>query len=280
MIEAEYVDRILPEHLAPNSLSLVLFGPGRGEAMLVRFPNGDLSIIDGCREPKNKKGRDDPMREFLQKLQATQEQPLKIPLVCLTHPHDDHYAGLAKLIDVYREQIDETASVQSPSKRFGDAMSEWLKKTRAGKEAMRDDLSPKGFERFLEKQRSLEKKILPFSHNQILLESERQCPEWWMRACGPSSNDLKRGSEEVRADLEKLEHGSKSEMITDPNRTSGALVVRWGESQMLLAGDLVCGEEPHSSWNNASTMAMMKQLNIIISICKLYLVYYMPAHPI
>ena len=87
--------RLSAEHLPKGTLSIAVFGPGKGEAIVVRLPDGSVGVVDGCREPKDTEtGRGDPVRELLDRIKCPE-----LAFVCLTHPHDDHYAGLGRLLE-------------------------------------------------------------------------------------------------------------------------------------------------------------------------------------
>lgn len=65
---------------------------GQGDAILIRTPGGHTAIVDGgpgATPLLNAVGRDLPFWQH------------KVDLVVLTHPHDDHLAGLAELVERY-----------------------------------------------------------------------------------------------------------------------------------------------------------------------------------
>ncbi|WP_157906906.1 MBL fold metallo-hydrolase [Sorangium cellulosum] len=78
---------LLPE-LAPDHLILLAFGPGKGELILVRVPPDGWMVVDGCGA-----GRVDYAMKALAYYQARPR------IVVLTHPHDDHSRGLARVIE-------------------------------------------------------------------------------------------------------------------------------------------------------------------------------------
>lgn len=79
----------LPE-LAPDHLVVLAFGPGIGELILVRVPPDAWMVVDGC-------GADDT-DYALEVLTHYRARPR---IVLLTHPHEDHSRGVAKVIETW-----------------------------------------------------------------------------------------------------------------------------------------------------------------------------------
>ncbi|MFZ1456751.1 MAG: MBL fold metallo-hydrolase [Saprospiraceae bacterium] len=69
-------------------------GNGFGESILMVFPNGDIGIIDSCVNPKTKRALS---LEYLDENILTYD---KVKFVILTHFHQDHYTGIAQIIDL------------------------------------------------------------------------------------------------------------------------------------------------------------------------------------
>lgn len=91
------VSALDPEHFPLGSLTLAVYGPGTGEAQVLRFPDGSFGVVDGCRAQK---GGVDPVRRLLERFP---DRVLRF--VCLTHAHGDHFGGLLDLIDIYTPKL-------------------------------------------------------------------------------------------------------------------------------------------------------------------------------
>ena len=76
----------LPE-LPPDHLIVLVFGPGKGELVLVRAPPDGWMVVDGCGA-----GKIDYALATLQHYGALPR------IVLLTHPHDDHSHGMASVL--------------------------------------------------------------------------------------------------------------------------------------------------------------------------------------
>jgi len=65
----------------------------------VRFPDGSWGVVDSNVPPN---GQEPPALTLLQKNGAE-----RLAFVCLTHPHADHYSGLARILQSYEGRVDE-----------------------------------------------------------------------------------------------------------------------------------------------------------------------------
>ncbi len=257
-LDPEYVDEILPEHLPDNHLSIVVFGPGVGEAILVRLPDGTIGVVDGCREPKARKGQGDPIRELLAKFERTAKSPLRLEFVCLTHPHTDHFRGLGKLIQAYQGRIDHLWTVSKMIRRYEESLVEWLEIIRAG--SAPDDADLGGLTLLIEQMHHQKKHLAAsnpngyaqLSTNKPLLRRAYGGYDIVIEACGPSDNDIDEAHEQLFSILDAARKGEKVSRTHDPNMTSGALLLRWNEAAVLLAGDLLNGKEISSGWHRAA----------------------------
>lgn len=251
--EPDVVPEILPEHLRTGQLNVVVFGPGRGEAILLVMPDGSLGVIDGCREPRNKAtGAGDPMRELLNLLHKKRGDSLRLAFVCMTHPHDDHYGGLGRLLRAFRGRVDEVWHPFEIGDRYAKAYQTWLAMTTSG-----DDLPDmerlKGLDRvFVEMRRSGPGQARPrFVHERTTMLARRWgTTEITIVAVGPSARDIQRGQDRLLQDFEAWKAGDKR-VVFDPNVASGALLISWNKAHVLLAGDLLRGTDNATGWRAA-----------------------------
>jgi competence protein ComEC len=74
-------------------LELVMLDVGQGDAILIRAPSGATALVDGGVDP------DLTMRRLGEVLPFWQR---RLDVVLLTHPHEDHVAGLVAALDRFR----------------------------------------------------------------------------------------------------------------------------------------------------------------------------------
>jgi len=264
----EYVQKLTVAELTPGQLNLVVFGPGKGEACLLQFPDSSLGIVDGCGEPSGSKkakeqGQGDPMRELLTELdeaarQAGQTLP-RIRFVCVTHPHDDHYAGLGRLMQNFTTRIEEVWVTAPVSERYSKVLLSWVESSRAGKDfPLPDSEQVEGLKRVIEQVKAhrhhQRRAVISLSENKHPLNKTIEGHPLSVYACGPADADIDQGLDELLHELRTKVAQGRSKSRTDPNRTSAALVVRWGQAGILLGGDLLNGHEPHTGWQRAAQL--------------------------
>jgi hypothetical protein len=223
-----WVPRIGPEHIRPGLLNVVVYGPGEGEGILLVLPDGSLGVVDGCEE------ENDPVAELIRQLPAT--SPIRF--VCLTHPHDDHYAGLGRLIDEHFGRVERICFVSLVN------TPRVLKEIeRAKKKKEQEKKKVKGFKCL----RQVIKRALRDDRPEIIRLSNRrpvyQAGNLEVRGCAPSDADITAAEESLSADAG-----------FDPNKSSAVLAVRFGGSGALLTGDLeTSGRFRHRGWLAAAT---------------------------
>jgi beta-lactamase superfamily II metal-dependent hydrolase len=257
--DPEVVEELLAQHLPEGRLSIAVFGPGEGEAVVVRLPDGSVGVVDGCREPNgDDDGYGDPVRELLSKVEASVDRDaFRLGFVCLTHPHADHYRGLGKLIEAYSGKIDRLWKVALTPK-YEQTLETWLSIIYTDNIPDRADYLglKRVFHRFHEEQPLVQNCNPPgFSHlsqRKLLLRRTLDGHPLCIEACGPADGDLEDAQKQLMAILkETAADGKKVSRSHDPNLVSGALLIRWGQSAVLLAGDLLRGEVPSSGWQLA-----------------------------
>ncbi len=88
-------------------LTVHVIGAGFGESIILEFPNGSVGVID-CFSPKLDLAAADrikknPTLHFLvEELRAD-----RLAFVAFTHPHEDHGRGLSHILEEYRNRIDQ-----------------------------------------------------------------------------------------------------------------------------------------------------------------------------
>lgn len=248
--EFERVHRIQDEHLAPGLLNVVVFGPGRGESCVVRLPNGELGVVDGCRKTN------DPTLALLESLRGPDS---RLAFVALTHPHDDHYGGLAELLDRWSGRVGEVwRTVYGP--RYSEQLLGFVSAQRAGKRGLLPD------ERKLHELRAVLERFQTVRENgtgklmiverPMLARTLSGSPPVTVTAWGPADWDYERHSQALVRAVSALSapRGDHAPPKVDPNQASGALLVQWGEARVLLAGDLLRGTRPDSGWRAARSL--------------------------
>lgn len=237
--QTEYVEQIRAEHMLADRLNIVIYGPGKGEAIVAVLPDGSVGVVDGCIEPKVDEGRVDPVRELLDDL-----DPERLKFVALTHPHDDHYAGLGRILEHWRGRIDLLLSVEFSQPRCWDALVEQLKRDKGGKQKPQAD-KIRGLERFIQE-------WMTALGNDRDVYQLRNRQEWQvgdgvqLACCGPSDADTGVATDVLINYLEGLRKTG-----LNPNELSGALILSWQDAGVLLTGDMLEHRRRRRGWRGA-----------------------------
>jgi beta-lactamase superfamily II metal-dependent hydrolase len=95
---------------ADGRLHVIALDVGQGDAILVRSPDGRLMLVDGGPDPDVVLRRLGSVLPFWQR---------KLDLVVLTHPHEDHVAGLVPVLERFqvRRVLDPGREYANPSYR-------------------------------------------------------------------------------------------------------------------------------------------------------------------
>lgn len=246
--------RILPGHLAPDSLSIVVFGPGRGEAIVIVLPDGSVGVVDGCGEPLPH-GKGDPARDFLEEWAKARGGTLHLRFVCLTHPHADHYGGLGRLLNAYRGRVDAVWTVLPVGDRYAETLVKFVDTTLPGE--LPDAAAARGLERILAELDvayhpkpaggGADLRLLIRGTN--LLQAKMKGKLLSVSSCGPASEDIMNAQKELISGVKELAEEGEHSARFDPNVVSGALLFRWGKAGILLGGDLICTHRHYLGWD-------------------------------
>lgn len=262
------VSRIQPSDFAPQSLSIVVFGPGRGEAILVILPDGSVGVVDGCAEPDrgNEAGLGDPVRELLLDYEIACPD-FKFSFACLTHPHADHYGGLGRLMTAYHGRIERAWEAPTVSGGYQQKLLEYVVRSRCRDGTIPgDEPELKGLERVFEAFRQFRSSNkINYKHlgyEMPLLEDAVLGHPLTIRAWAPHATDVQSALEDLTV---ALEAGVNEGVVRshDPNRMSGALLITWGEAGILLAGDALCEDHRCVGWSAARELAHKQAIQVV-----------------
>jgi len=80
-------------------LGIHIFDVGQGDSILLELPDGSWGVVD-C---KMRAGAAQPPALGYLRDRGVE----RLAFVCLTHPHEDHYSGLPKILEYFGNNIDE-----------------------------------------------------------------------------------------------------------------------------------------------------------------------------
>ena len=77
-----------------DEIEVSLFGPGYGECILLHVGNNEWFIVDSCIDPIS---REPVSLSYLQQIGI--DPSIAVKQVIVSHWHDDHYRGIAKVVE-------------------------------------------------------------------------------------------------------------------------------------------------------------------------------------
>ncbi len=189
-----------PDSLPDDHLSIVVFGPGYGESIVVRGPDGRWIVVDSLRDPGTERN------PALALLRAHDARP---DLLILTHPHDDHAAGFADLVD---------RQAGTPGRVGAVAVS-----SASGADPLRDPDAGAALRRG--------RTHLALSAIQARWDA---APDARWPLCAGADASLG----EIQSDVLTPPGRLAERTDVDPNRLSTAVLLRWRDLRVLLGADV------------------------------------------
>lgn len=240
------VDKLGPEHFPKDRLTIGLFGPGHGEAVVVGLPDGRVGVLDGCAEER------DPVLELLCAMDDVRPD-FRLAFVGLTHPHADHFAGLGRLMERFQGKI-KSCWESHLCQRHAKSLLRLLELT----EHPAEIATPKrSLERVLAQMEKFARgpdDYWTFSDGKILLEeADVGGHRLQVLGCGPPDADTRQVTLDLAAAAQALATGAADRGGPDPNTASGAVLVQWGAARALLGGDLLAKNDRFRGWSGVNS---------------------------
>lgn len=247
----EHKRSVEPADLPDDYLHVVVFGPGHGEAVLVRTADGRVGVVDGCGGTPLATRRGSPIFGLLD---ALGEKHLLF--ACLTHPHRDHFGGFAEMVKKHRpEHLWWSGTYE---RRFFSSYIKYLKNVGRSKPVsastapLTDDLRgvvdaitqltgrlPKGAMR--PRAENLQ------GRGHILNHASTGRADVHIESILPSPAGVRAAEKDA---LKVVTGAATAANGIDPNRISAALLISWGTTRVLLGGDALKGSaKDHEGWD-------------------------------
>lgn len=228
-----------------DQLEVSLFGPGVGESLALHLGFGEWIIVDSCHDPKT--GQPAAL-QYLDCLGVDVSRAIK--LLVLTHWHDDHIRGAARIL-----KHAESAQLVCSAKDHGEAFFQAVETARAAR------LSETGFDemselfRILIRRRAAGQRVesagpIWAAEGMTLLRREGSGLRHPVQvvALSPSHATLTLAIHELRSFLPRPGGPERRAVRLTPNQRSVALLVQAGSRIALLGGDLEESSNPAVGW--------------------------------
>jgi hypothetical protein len=220
-------------------IKIVVFGPGYGESIIINIPGVGWGVIDSCLKKVHNENVN-PALKYLKENQVS-----SIAFLILSHPHEDHYAGLDQIIDEYIGHIDRICFYN------GDGMREYREYL------IRKDIleSPglRAFSRLFKKIEEAQKKgtqlIRIAERTEILSRKISEGNSVAIFGLSPSAESVETYKQLLFEAIPKNE-GDVFNSLTDKqhNLISAAIWVSAGNIRLILGSDVEIGDDDRTGW--------------------------------
>ncbi|WP_427922139.1 MBL fold metallo-hydrolase [Streptomyces sp. cg40] len=222
---------------APDEFEVSLFGPGKGESVVVHLGARRWIVVDSCRDQRTRKVA---ALDYLRGIGV--DLATEVLAVVATHAHDDHFDGIAEIVEACSAATIVTSQALMNREFFALVEAD---RDIAG---VTDTASYKEYRRIFEiiQQRKNKAGIRPgrrAEENKVLLDLPAVCavPAARVTALSPSEQAVTR-SLEALAGNHLYEMGERTRRSTyNPNEASVALWATAGEVSVLLGADILRG---------------------------------------
>lgn len=225
--------------MSKNLVNLVVFGPGVGESIVINIPNVGWGVIDSCLW-KIKRQKQNPALEYLKSKHVSH-----LAFIILTHPHSDHFQGLAQIIGHYLGQIDRICYYS------GDGLREYraylAKKGVLGEPGLRE--LGNIFKRFEEAKDKGAKIVRLSERTEIIRKGRYGDYDIEIIALSPSAESINqyvkllyKAIPTKDGDVVKVIHDSHHNLL------ASALYCQIGQLTLILGSDLEIGNNDQTGW--------------------------------
>jgi beta-lactamase superfamily II metal-dependent hydrolase len=220
-------------------LDLHVIGAGKGESVVLRLPDGSWGVVD-CYASVPDDPDTNPTAVFLR-----QQGVKTLDFVCLTHPHDDHFVGMARLIDEFRPREFWRFGALSPAHiRTYLAYLQLRAKAAHSEELGRSAYELMCvFERAYRGAKAKTLRTARLTSRSVLRDTRVGDPEHGPRlrveCLAPSGNQVEAYERAVLSCVESDGRRVKGRLPHSAhNRVSVVLRVTYGQTRLVLGGDL------------------------------------------
>lgn len=227
---------------SPEEIEVSIFGPGRGECVVLHLGQNNWIIVDSC---INRETREPIALEYLKKFNISPSTAVK--LIAVTHWHDDHIQGASKLLKECEKATFVCSAAFLPSEfiTFINAFHNRSLITNSGVDEFAEIIKTLWDEY---QGRRPQATRLSFAMADRLLFNTQSPFSMKIYALAPSDAAVTLALNSFRELFPKPNTPKRRAVALSPNDVSVVFWVTVGEFNILLGGDLGIGENDSLGW--------------------------------
>lgn len=226
---------MLSDPPAADELEVSIFGPGKGESILVHLGFDEWLVVDSCVDQSDGTV---PALEYMKRIGVDAAEQVRF--VVATHAHDDHIAGISRIFDACCSAFFVCSSAMTREEFF--AMVEIDQTNFSLRERIRKEYQ-RVFQAVEDRGRAKNglKYLRRALHGIALLESHG-APPLTVRCLSPSDEAMTRANAALAGDY-PCDTDLRRSPVADPNELAVAIWIERGDKAVLLGADLLKGPQ-------------------------------------
>jgi len=229
---------MLTDGLNPDQIEVSIFGPGKGECVLLHLGYGDWMIVDSCVDSIRK---ENPAIAYLKRINVDISKCVR--LIVGTHAHDDHIAGISQVFAECESAYFVCSSALTEREFFVLMEADGSLAPTSGGRAYAE--YSRVFDIAERRARSTGISTIrrAIESRELLVSDASSGPkDYRVRSLSPSDHAVTRSVQAFGRHLAATGRRRRKTMI-DPNELAVALWVEAADKRVLLGADLINGPE-------------------------------------
>jgi hypothetical protein len=225
-----------------DTIEITLFGPGKGESILLFIPGIGWGVIDSCTVEREGETFVPPL-EYL-KMFSVQE----LAFCILTHLHEDHFLGMEQILSFFRGRIGKVCRYAGDGVR--ELESYWAKELHYGRPIF---YKARAVFHAFQEAKDAGAWSIRLSDNVVIFDGQCHLSDGQqfgviIKALSPTAESVRRYTELLQKNVRVGELVPPKLPDMQHNLVSSALWISAGSLKLLLGSDVEIGSDEQVGW--------------------------------